>query len=160
MGHQVSLRPHICPENDLTSCSSWTSAHGFRFVSVCSSYWCILWYSLAMPWCVQSFPNCGRMWPKASDLAWAQTEQCYDTEIYFHTWHQTLFCSLGDGSINIWDYDFIIPVPQINGGFSAAGALVLSGHAEHDAVGPFPQIQPLLLHTQHKMHKQNATQMT
>lgn len=32
------------------------------------TYRWILWYRLVMPWCVQSFPSWGRMWPRASDL--------------------------------------------------------------------------------------------
>lgn len=32
------------------------------------TYWLTLWYSLAMPWWVQSFPRVGKMCPRVSDL--------------------------------------------------------------------------------------------
>lgn len=32
------------------------------------TYWLTLWYSLAIPWWVQSFPRVGKMWPRVSDL--------------------------------------------------------------------------------------------
>ncbi|GAA6075681.1 uncharacterized, partial [Tachysurus ichikawai] len=43
--------------------------------------------------------------------------------------------SPGDGAINIGDDDFVIPVPQVDGSFTATRALVLSGDAEHHVVG-------------------------
>lgn len=58
------------------------------------------------------------------------------------------FCSLGDGAIDVGDDDAVVPVPQVDGGLAATGALVLSGHAEHNLVGPLPQVQPLLARTQ------------
>ena len=42
----------------------------------------------------------------------------------------------------------VVPVPQVDGGFAATGALVLSGYAEHNLVGPLTQVQPLLITTQ------------
>lgn len=74
----------------------------------------------------------------------------------FPTWNQNVYVtpgithiySLGDGSINIRDYDFIIPVPQIDGSFTTASALVLSGNTEHNLVSSLPQIEMLLTHTQ------------
>jgi hypothetical protein len=46
----------------------------------------------------------------------------------------------GDGSINIRNDDFIIPVPQVDGAFTATGALVLCGHTENHVVGSILQL--------------------
>lgn len=40
----------------------------------------ILWYKLVIPWCVQSFPSWGRMWPRASDLEPVEGCHCQGTE--------------------------------------------------------------------------------
>ena len=55
--------------------------------------------------------------------------------------------SLCDGSINVRDDDPVVPVPQIDGSLTAAGTLVLSGHAEDHLIGPLPQVQTLLKKT-------------
>lgn len=33
-----------------------------------NTHWLTLWYNLAIPWCVQSLPRVGKIWPKVSDL--------------------------------------------------------------------------------------------
>ncbi len=55
--------------------------------------------------------------------------------------------SLGDGPVDVWDDDFVVVVPQVNGSFTAAGALILCGHTEHHTVASFTQIQTLLPYT-------------
>lgn len=44
---------------------------------------------------------------------------------------------LGDGSINVWDDDFVIPIPKVDGAFAAARALVLCCDAERHIIGSF-----------------------
>lgn len=51
---------------------------------------------------------------------------------------------LGDGSINIWYDNFVIPVPKVDGAFTAARALVLCCDAERHIVGSFLQFQTSL----------------
>lgn len=48
---------------------------------------------------------------------------------------------LGDGSINIRDDDFVIPVPQVDGALAATRALVLGGNAERHIIGPLLEFQ-------------------
>lgn len=48
---------------------------------------------------------------------------------------------LGDGAIDVGDDDFVIPVPQVDGALTAAGALVLRGDAECDIIWPLLQLQ-------------------
>lgn len=48
---------------------------------------------------------------------------------------------LGDGAINVRDDDFVIPVPQVNGSFAAACALVLGGDAKCHVIGALLQFQ-------------------
>lgn len=48
---------------------------------------------------------------------------------------------LGDGAIYVRDNDFVIPVPQIDGAFAAACALVLGGDAECHIIRAFLQFQ-------------------
>lgn len=47
---------------------------------------------------------------------------------------------LGDGPVYVWDDDAVVPVPQVDGGLAATGALVLCGHTEHHFVGAFAQV--------------------
>lgn len=47
----------------------------------------------------------------------------------------------GDGSIDVRDYDFIVPVPEVDGSFAATCPLVLSGYTEGDIIRPLPQLQ-------------------
>lgn len=53
-------------------------------------------------------------------------------------------CILGDGSIDVRDDDFVIPVPQVDGAFTAARALVLCCDAESHIIGSFLQFQTSL----------------
>lgn len=46
------------------------------------------------------------------------------------------FLILGDGAIDVGDYDLVVPVPQVDGAFAATCALVLSGYAEGDIIRP------------------------
>lgn len=43
---------------------------------------------------------------------------------------------LGDGAIDVRDYDLVIPAPQIDGALAATCPLVLSGYAEGDVIRP------------------------
>lgn len=47
---------------------------------------------------------------------------------------------LRDGAVYVWYYDAIIPVPQVDGRLTAAGALVLRGHTEHHLVSSVTQV--------------------
>lgn len=47
----------------------------------------------------------------------------------------------GDGSIYVRDDDLVIPVPEVDGSLTAAGSLILSGHAEHHVVGAVLQLE-------------------
>lgn len=51
---------------------------------------------------------------------------------------------LGDGAVNVRDHHFIVPVPKVDGGFTATCALILCGHTEHHLIGTIPQVQTLL----------------
>lgn len=44
---------------------------------------------------------------------------------------------LRDGTIDVGDYDLVVPVPQVDGALAATCPLVLSGYAEGDIIGPF-----------------------
>ncbi len=44
---------------------------------------------------------------------------------------------LGDGSIDVGDDDFVIPVPKVDGAFTAARALVLRCDTEGYIIGSF-----------------------
>lgn len=46
-----------------------------------------------------------------------------------------IFLVLGDGAIDVRDYDLIVPVPQVDGSLAATCPLVLSGYAEGDIIG-------------------------
>lgn len=48
---------------------------------------------------------------------------------------------LGDGAVNVRDDDFIVPVPQVDGSFAAACALVLGGDAKRHVIRPLLQFQ-------------------
>lgn len=48
--------------------------------------------------------------------------------------------SLGDGAVYVRDDHLVIPVPQVDGGFATAGALVLGSHAEDHIVSSFIQV--------------------
>lgn len=50
----------------------------------------------------------------------------------------------GDGPIDIRDDHFIVPVPEVDGAFTAAGALVLRGDAKNHIVGAILQLQAFL----------------
>lgn len=52
--------------------------------------------------------------------------------------------SLGDGAIYVRDDHLVIPVPQVDGGFATAGALVLGSHTEDHIVSSFMQVQTSL----------------
>lgn len=52
-----------------------------------------------------------------------------------------MFCTPGDGSINVWDDDFVIPVPEVDGALTATGSLVLGGHAKDDIIGTVLQLE-------------------
>lgn len=41
---------------------------------------------------------------------------------------------LGDGAIDVRDYDLVVPAPQIDGALAATCSLVLSGYAEGDMI--------------------------
>lgn len=43
---------------------------------------------------------------------------------------------LGDGTIDVRDYDLVVPAPQIDGALAATCPLVLSGYAEGDMIRP------------------------
>lgn len=43
---------------------------------------------------------------------------------------------LGDGTIDVRDYNLIVPVPQVDGALTATRALVLGGYAEGDTIRP------------------------
>lgn len=110
-----------------------------------------LWYSWAMPWCVQSLPNVGRICPRVSDLR----------EMYhIHEWmvgsafsqtslaqtQRDAFASIaitvpGDGAVNVRNDNLIIPSPQVNGALTPTSALVLCGDTEDDIIGSFLQVQ-------------------
>lgn len=47
----------------------------------------------------------------------------------------------GDGSIYVRDDDLVIPVPEVDGSLTAAGSLILSGHAEHHVIGAVLQLK-------------------
>lgn len=47
---------------------------------------------------------------------------------------------LGDGPVYVRDDDAVVPAPQVDGGLTATGALVLCGHTEHHLVGSFTQV--------------------
>lgn len=49
--------------------------------------------------------------------------------------------SRGDGAIDVRDDHLVVPLPQVDGGSTAAGALVLGGHAEDHFIGTFLQVQ-------------------
>lgn len=49
-----------------------------------------------------------------------------------------------DCPVNVGNDDFVVPVPQIDGAFTAARALVLRGDAEHHVVGAVLQLQAFL----------------
>ena len=53
----------------------------------------------------------------------------------------------GDGAIYVRDNDLVVPVPEVDGALTAAGSLVLSGHAEHSIVGTILQLQRQLCET-------------
>lgn len=57
---------------------------------------------------------------------------------------------LGDGPVYVGDDDAVVPLPQVDGGLAATGALVLCGHAEHHFVGSITQVQFLLFVEEHK----------
>lgn len=59
-------------------------------------------------------------------------------------WCVSVKSVLGDGSIDVWDDDFVIPVPKVDGAFTAARALVLRCDAEGHIVGSFFQFQTSL----------------
>lgn len=69
--HHMLRTPHCHPSAPLGR-SPWQP--GLRVQSTAGTsrapytYWLTLWYSLAMPWWVQSFPRVGKMWPRVSDL--------------------------------------------------------------------------------------------
>lgn len=48
---------------------------------------------------------------------------------------------LGDGAVNVRDDDFVVPVPQVDGSFTAACTLVLGGDAERHVIRPLLQFQ-------------------
>lgn len=48
--------------------------------------------------------------------------------------------SLGDGAIYVRDDHLVIPIPQVDGGFATAGALVLGRHTEDHIVSSFVQV--------------------
>lgn len=47
---------------------------------------------------------------------------------------------LGDGAIYVRDDHLVIPIPQVDGGFATAGALVLGRHTEDHIVSSFVQV--------------------
>lgn len=47
---------------------------------------------------------------------------------------------LRDGAVYVRYDDSVVPVPQVDGGLAATGALVLRGDAEHHLVGSFTQV--------------------
>lgn len=51
---------------------------------------------------------------------------------------------LGDGAVDVRDHHLVVPVPQVDGGLTAARALVLGCHAERHLVRTILQIQPSL----------------
>lgn len=57
---------------------------------------------------------------------------------------------LGDGAIDVRDHHLVIPVPQVDGGLTAACALVLSRDTECHLVGAILQIQPSLWQGENK----------
>lgn len=52
---------------------------------------------------------------------------------------------LGYYSVNIRNADLVIPVPQVNGTGTAAGALILGGDTEHNIIWAVVEIQFCLL---------------
>lgn len=52
-----------------------------------------------------------------------------------------------DGSVDVRNDHFIVPVPQIDGAFTATGALILGGDAEDDVIGAILQLQAFLKNT-------------
>lgn len=48
---------------------------------------------------------------------------------------------LGNGAVNVRDNDFVVPVPQVDGAFAAARALVLCGDAKCHIIRPLLQFQ-------------------
>lgn len=54
-------------ESNPDSANHWPTIHPSTVINQCT-YSATEWYSLAMPWWVQSFPNCGRICPNTSDL--------------------------------------------------------------------------------------------
>ena len=48
---------------------------------------------------------------------------------------------LGDGAVDVGDDDLVVPVPQVDGALTAAGALVLCGDAEGDVIRTLLQVQ-------------------
>lgn len=57
---------------------------------------------------------------------------------------------LGDGAVDVGYDDSVVPVPQVDGSFTATGALVLCGDAERHVIRPLLQLQVGL-----KTRKQN-----
>lgn len=45
---------------------------------------------------------------------------------------------LGDGAVDVGDYDLVVPAPQVDGALAATRPLVLGGDAEGDVIGPLP----------------------
>lgn len=48
---------------------------------------------------------------------------------------------LGDGPVDVGDYDLVVPVPQVDGAFAATRPLILGGYTEGDIIRPLPQLQ-------------------
>lgn len=115
-----------------------------------------------MPWCVQSFPSWGRMWPRASDLQPQKrgrseaaprsprgggpfltspspsTKEASPRPSLSPLANQA---SLGNGPVDVRDDHLVVPLPQVDGGPAPAGALVLGGHTEDHVIGTFLQVQ-------------------
>lgn len=67
---QPSLQVTPCWGRKDSTCRVWCTQPAFAGggkQALCT-HWLTLWYSLAMPWWVQSFPRVGKMWPRVSDL--------------------------------------------------------------------------------------------
>lgn len=69
------------------------------------------------------------------------------------------FLVLGDGAIDVRDYDLVVPVPQVDGALTATRPLVLSGNAEGDIIWPVSQLQAGLEETENQFKSIHRSSM-
>lgn len=65
---------------------------------------------------------------------------CLLDHLYAIACKDTWLFLLGDGAVYVRYDDSVVPVPQVDGGLAATGALVLCGHTEHHLVGSLTQV--------------------